>query len=156
MNFYTILLKRGGHRFRLLATFLSVFVFSLSGSRAQTNDFSSATLKIKSQTIRNLFSGKQGDKIEIEFEDAGKKPIQCSGEIISHLNSGVSSGVISVQLTSGSSKLRFLLNRKQVNGRLVYLLNLMDSRNTISYKLLSEEKDQFILQKTSRNKIVSE
>jgi len=123
---------------------------------AQNLDFKSSTLVLPSTQLERIFASKKGDQVDLAFVNDRKETVRCQASVMSHINNGPTTGVLRLTLKSASGEASFLLSRKQVNGKLVYLLNLMLPGKSDAYRLQSESKDGYVLVKTSKDKIVSE
>jgi len=111
---------------------------------------------LPSTQLERIFASKKGDQVDLAFVNDRKETVRCQASVMSHINNGPTTGVLRLTLKSASGEASFLLSRKQVNGKLVYLLNLMLPGKSDAYRLQSESKDGYVLVKTSKDKIVSE
>jgi hypothetical protein len=123
---------------------------------AQNLDFKSSSLVLPSNQLERIFGSKKGDQVDLAFVNDRKETVRCQASVLSHINTGSTTGVLRLTIKSTAGEASFLLSRKLVNGRLVYLLNLMLPGKTDAYRLQSESKDGFVLVKTSKDKIVTE
>jgi hypothetical protein len=153
MHISTLRIWKAGRTIFLLALF---FAFSALTSLAQSLDFKSTSLTITARQLERIFASKAGDQLELALVNDRKQNIKCQASVMNHINEGPTTGVLRLTITSASGKANFLLNRKQVKGKLIYMLNLMLPGTSEAYRLDYQSEDSFVLVKTSKDKIVSE
>lgn len=153
MHFSTLRIRKVGRSIFFLTLF---FAISALTSLAQNLDFKSTSITITARQLDRIFGSKAGDQLELSFYDDQKQAIKCQASVMNHINAGPATGVLRLTIKSASGEAVFLVNRKQLNGKLVYMLNLMFPGKSDAYRLQSQSKDGFVLVKTSKDKIVSE
>jgi hypothetical protein len=113
-------------------------------------------LTLKAQTLQEIFLLEQGENTRITFQNEQKKELSFEGQVVSHINKGQSSGVLRLDLVSGAVTYKLLLNRKELQGKIRYQINLIQEKGTNHYRLIREENGNFVLEKTGLSKIVTE
>ena len=113
-------------------------------------------LTLKAQTLQEIFLLEQGENTRITFQNEQNKELSFEGQVVSHINKGQSSGVLRLDLVSGADTYKLLLNRKELQGKIRYQINLIQEKGTNHYRLIREENGNFVLEKTGLSKIVTE
>jgi hypothetical protein len=76
--------------------------------------------------------------------------------VVSHINEGPRTGVMRLDLTYGAIQLKLLMNRKDLNGKIQYQMNMIQERGPIHYRLATTNKDKVVLERTQLSKIVTD
>jgi hypothetical protein len=144
-----------GFLFHFLILIFCLPGISPAGAQGTEKDFG-PSLSIETLHLREIFALEKGQKAVVVFTSGENKVIELEGLVVSHINAGEKSGVLRLNLSYGSLQFKLLLNRKELNGKLRYQINLIQEKGGLTYRLSVEGKDRFLLEKTALSKIVSE
>ncbi len=149
--------ERPNRLIRLNFILLILFMAGISSSRGQGTEKDFGTfISIETAHLREIFTFEKGQKASVVFTSGESKGLEMTGLVVSHINAGEKSGVLRLNLSYGSLRFKLLLNRKELNGKLHYQINLIQDGGGLTYRLSEEGKDHFVLEKTKLSKIVSE
>ena len=131
----------------LAASFFAIYSSGMYAQGLQDE----AEIRFGKAQIQQLFSLKKGSKTRLQI--FGKEAEML---VLNHMNQSEKSGAIALIFTVDNSEAKFLINRKERNGKLVYWLAILPLQGKFGYKLESETKDEFVLVRVNRESIVSE
>ena len=149
------LLKSYPVPFGLSGFFLLLSLISISSFNLKKDDFPSR-LKIETQAIEAIFRLEKGAKSNLMFTGEKSETFEMAGEVISHVSAGEKSGAMRLDLTYQNLKFKLLLNRKELNSKMQYQINLIQVGGKTNFRLLRAEKNEFILERTALSNIVTE
>ena len=114
-------------------------------------------LRFQRKEIENLFNLQLGEKFSLSLIDKNNKVIQLAGSIVNYESKGENSGVLNIQLSSGSTNYKLLLTRKlSPKNTIEYSIILIDKVKNEWYKLTDETQKEFVLSLTDQKKIIME
>jgi hypothetical protein len=140
---------------RVLGMLAALAIFCTTLAIAQTGGFGQQ-ITLKAQTLQEIFRLEQGEQTKITFQNEKKQDLTFESVVVSHINKGPETGVLRLDLVSGSDSYKLLLNRKQLQGKLRYQINLIQEKGTNHYRFIREENGNFVLEKSGLSKIVTE
>jgi len=146
--------------------FLGLFLFPFIGINQNVMAQNSASetflkakeLKLERKKVMEFFSLKKGDKTSISNSGKGEKSKQelLSVNILNHSSVGEKSGVIAATIALDKQEARLLMNRKERNGKIVYWIAILIPGSNEAFKLKEESKEEFILERTTKDQVVTE
>ena len=152
-----LILKKEGQLFLffigIAASFFSAFTFKLNSDIEK--EFGNS-LTFSRQTINEIYNLDKGESYTVNCIGSNPKGIQLTGIVFSHINKGEKSGAIRMDLNYQEAKFRMLLLRKELKGELKYQISIIQAGGGINFKLKSEERLSFILEKTKLENIVTQ
>jgi hypothetical protein len=135
--------------------FLFLTLISISSFDWKKDDFP-PTLKLETKAIEAIFGLEKGAKSNLMFTGEKSETFEMAGEVISHVSAGEKSGAMRLDLTYQNLKFKLLLNRKELNSKMQYQINLIQVGGKTNFRLLRSEKNAFVLERTALSNIVTE
>jgi hypothetical protein len=139
-----------------LALVFTILLMSISSLLAQGSGSFTRTLKLSTQTLNQIFQSKEGDRFDLPLRNEKGETIQFQTSTYRHLNPGAQSGAIRLDLISANRTFKCLLSRKAVNGKIEYQIRLMENKGKLNYTLASSNNEEFLLQQTELEDIITQ
>jgi hypothetical protein len=136
---------------------LTPAVMSFHSHISLTEDlWQSKEIRFKKSEISQLFTLKSSEKATLNLSTDAIQSTSVEIMVKNHVNKGAKTGALACQIKLGSQDGRFLLNRKDRGGKLVYWMAILPSKGNDGFKLKEETAVDYILEKVTKDQIVTE
>jgi hypothetical protein len=136
---------------------LAPAAMSFQGHFNLTEDlWQSKEIRFKKSEISQLFTLKSSEKATLNLSTDAIQSTSVEIMVKNHVNKGAKTGALACHIKLGSQDGRFLLNRKDRGGKLVYWMAILPSKGNDGFKLKEETAVDYILEKVTKDQIVTE